>query len=494
MIRSQGEGKLGQIAGILVISYNPEVFGEKQDSDLNDGGYTVLLDAKQRIIYHPNPAYIGKMISSTISNSFNSNDGFFYHTVDGINMLIVNYEINNTKWRVVSFVPVASILEKTGIVNLVFISLLLIALIMILFISMIISRKMVMPIKKIIDTFRELRDGNFEHTERLELKSKDEIGELGNLFNSFIDAREDITLQRKLERQLNEQNRELQATLEKLRSTQSQMLQQEKLAAIGQLSAGVAHEINNPLSYVSGNIDMLKEFLESYESLLSGIKGGFENDTGLNETELRQLWDNNNIEVAVENIPEMMHDITEGLKRIEAIVNGLRSFSRNSQSEDKAPYDFNEGIRTTLLVANNEIKYRCDVNVDEGNIPTINANGGQINQVLLNIILNATYAIRQKFEEGRGEITVKTYSRDNTVFCSICDNGCGMSKDIKNRIFEPFFTTKPVGQGTGLGLGIAYEIICNQHNGRIDVVSKEGEGTCFLIALPIREANEDVSR
>ncbi len=349
-------------------------------------------------------------------------------------------------------------------------------------------RKIFHPIKTIVQALSDLQEGNITAWERLDVKFKDEFGELETLFNSFIDTREDMTMQKKLERKLNEQNTELQEAMEMLKSTQLHMVQQERLAAIGQLAAGVAHEINNPLGYVSGNADMLKIYVQRYEEILTDMRCLMTELQPDNPccVYLDKVWAENKIDMVIADMPDLLEDITEGLKRISAIVNGLRGFSRNNLLEGKSTYDLNEGIKTTLLVANNEIKYNCDVGLELQDIPPVYANGGQINQVLLNIIINASHAIRAKFAREKGFITIKTYMEDGKACCSIGDNGCGMTQEVKNRIFEPFFTTKPVGQGTGLGLGIVYDIICKQHEGSIDVQSNVGEGTCFVFALPVK--------
>ena len=381
-----------------------------------------------------------------------------------------------------------NIQENITVIIIVFAALLILSLLQFLVYQRFARRKIILPIKTIIRAFSDLQQGKVIAWKRLDVKSEDEIGELEMLFNSFIDAREDITLQKKLERQLNEQNRELQEALEMLKSTQLQMVQQERLAAIGQLAAGVAHEINNPLGYVSGNADMLRIYVQRYESILTQMHNL------MNEQQsgsvccayLDKIWEESKIDMMIADMPDLMNDITEGLKRIAAIVNGLRGFSRNNLVEGKSTYDLNEGIKTTLLVANNEIKYNCDVGLELGEIPPVFANGGQINQVLLNIIINACHAIRSKFSNEKGVITIKTYAQGDRVFCNICDNGCGMTEEVRSRIFEPFFTTKPVGQGTGLGLGIVYDIICKQHDGSVDVKSVLGEGTCFVFALSVK--------
>jgi len=386
------------------------------------------------------------------------------------------------------------IISKSDLLTTVFGILMAFLILLIFLIELLIYKRTVLPINKVIDTFYKIQNRNIKNTQKLSLNTKEEIEELGNLFNSFIEAREDNSEQEKLQQKLNDRNKELQDALEKLKKTQIQMLQQEKLAGIGQLAAGVAHEINNPLGYVSGNADMLYLFIQRYENILNAIDEIRKNNMCMDQMDqgsysyyINELWKNNKIDLVRENIPEMMHDITEGLKRIAEIVNGLRSFSRNNHIDENNSYDLNEGIKTTLLVANNETKYKCEIVFEEGSIPNIYANGGQINQVLLNIIINAAHAIKQKYVKGKGRIHIKTYYEHKFVFCKITDDGCGMTEEVKKRALEPFFTTKPVGQGTGLGLGIAYDIICNKHGGSIEIDSQPGEGTSITFSLPVNE-------
>jgi signal transduction histidine kinase len=186
-----------------------------------------------------------------------------------------------------------------------------------------------------------------------------------------------------------------------------------------------------------------------------------------------------------EDMLEIINDTNEGIVRIADIVNGLKSFSRINRIEKRTLFNLNEGIKTTLLIANNELKYNSDVEFIENKISNIEVDGGQINQVILNILVNASHAIKNKFNNGeKGKIKIETIEDENNVYFKIEDNGCGMDKEIKNKIYEPFFTTKPEGEGTGLGLGIVYDIIVNKHKGDIKVESELNKGTKFEIALP----------
>jgi signal transduction histidine kinase len=357
------------------------------------------------------------------------------------------------------------------------------------------SRQFIQPIKKITDTFRRLQSGDFANVSKLSITHQDEIGELGKLFNSFIDAREDITTQRKLERQLNEQNRELQEALETLKTAQNQMVQQEKMAAIGQLAAGVAHEINNPLGFVSSNFAVLDKYVDRVEKML----GAFERlrhhemfrSAAPEHRCIEEAWNENAIDPTRSDLKEIIADTREGLRRIAEIVNALKTFSRTNPGEEKKPFDLNAGSRTTLLIAGNVTKNNCIVEYTPTALPPIYANGGQINQVLLNVIVNAAHAIKEKFGTGKGLIAIRTQVEEPCVCCYISDNGCGMPTDVIKRIFEPFFTTKDVGQGTGMGLSLAYDIIVNKHGGKLEVKSEPGAGTCFRICIPIRRKQEE---
>lgn len=278
---------------------------------------------------------------------------------------------------------------------------------------------------------------------------------------------------------LNEINEELSATLENLKQTQSQLVQAEKMASLGQLTAGVAHEINNPINFVSAGIDSLatnyqdlSEVLEKYAALRP-----HEDNSGLLE-EIEQLKQELDMDYLLEEIPQLLQSIKSGANRTTEIVKSLRNFTRLDEDHLKKA-DINEGLDSTLVILRNQTANRINVVKDYATLPMINCYPGQLNQVFMNIISNAVQAI-----EGEGEIRIKTQQLNGSIVVRISDNGSGMSDDLKNRIFEPFFTTKDVGEGTGLGLSISYGII-EKHNGRIEVESELGKGTEFIIELPV---------
>ena len=277
-------------------------------------------------------------------------------------------------------------------------------------------------------------------------------------------------------------NRELLRAYETLKTVQSQLLQQDKMASIGQLAAGVAHEINNPIGFIISNmgslgryVDKLTAFLDSHEQLCGGC------DPAIREL-MMQEREKYKIDHICKDLPELIAESFEGAERIRKIVQDLKSFSRIDSSAG-ALSDINEGLESTLSIAWNELKYKAAVTREYGQLPQVWCNLGQLNQVFLNMLVNAAHAI-----EEQGEIRIATWHEDGSVRIAISDTGQGIPPENVSRIFEPFFTTKEVGKGTGLGLAIAYDIVVNKHGGAIEVTSETGAGTTFTITLPVTRA------
>jgi len=276
-------------------------------------------------------------------------------------------------------------------------------------------------------------------------------------------------------------NKELNKLLTDLREAQQQLVMSEKMASLGQLTAGVAHEINNPINFVSANIKPLKEDLadileciDRYEKVIS------ENRLEDMFSEVQQFKNNKDLTFSMQEVNELLKGIEEGASRTTEIVKGLRNFSRLDQNVVKKA-DMNEGIESTLTLLHSVYKDKITIEKDYGDIPEIECLPGQINQVLMNILSNAIQSI-----PGKGEIFIKTREEKDVVIISIRDTGSGISDEIKHKIFDPFFTTKEVGKGTGLGLSISYGII-ERHNGKIEVNSEIGKGTQFIISLPVHQ-------
>jgi signal transduction histidine kinase len=286
--------------------------------------------------------------------------------------------------------------------------------------------------------------------------------------------------------ELNESNLDLNKTLEDLKQAQSQLVESEKMASLGQLTAGIAHEINNPINFVTSNINPLKRDIDIMFDVLAGFETLAISDSSPadKQKQIKEYKEEMDFDYLTIEINHLIKGINEGAGRTAEIVKGLRIFSRLDEDDLKRT-DINEGLESTMVIANNLLTSKIKVIKTYGNLPTVECYAGKLNQVFLNIISNAVYAVHQKFQEKEGgEIIISTSRDEDNVFIKIKDNGSGMDAQTQKKIFEPFFTTKNVGEGTGLGMSIAYNTI-KSHNGQILVNSALGEGTEFILQIPI---------
>ena len=280
--------------------------------------------------------------------------------------------------------------------------------------------------------------------------------------------------------------------LKRLEQTKQQLIYSEKLACIGQLAAGVAHEINNPLGFIYSNFESSRKNFADFREVLDAYRKFIVQVPDLPADEILErirmlaaMEKEKDLDFILTDQEEMFRDVEDGLNRISGIVTGLRAFARQGYDNEFEEYDLNRGIHNPLMLVKSDIKYHAGVKLNLGEIPRIRAISSRIDQVLINILLNASYAIREKKMEGQGLITITTDVKDGFVRCRIEDNGMGIEKKKLGQIFDPFFTTKPPGQGTGLGLSIAYDIVVNQHGGQILVESTPKVGSAFTILLPV---------
>ena len=286
-----------------------------------------------------------------------------------------------------------------------------------------------------------------------------------------------IAIRRKqAEIKLDKKYSELSKVNTSLKNTQKQLTQSEKMASIGQLAAGIAHEINNPVGYVMSNIESLKDYMSQFDNFFSLLIKENQEANFASEPD-------NELEFLLEDSKEIISTCVGGLTRVKAIVQDLKTFS-HSGSESFISFSLNDAIETVLKLIFSEFKYdECDIKKKlTDNIPAVFGTKNQIEQVLMNILINAKHAINKE----KGVITIETFANLEFVFIHITDTGCGMDDKTKQRLFDPFFTTKEVGVGTGLGLSISYKII-EAHRGFIEVESELGKGTCFKISLPISD-------
>lgn len=287
---------------------------------------------------------------------------------------------------------------------------------------------------------------------------------------------------------LETEHHELEKSYADLKLTQSQLLQQEKMASVGQLAAGVAHEINNPTGFIMSNLNSLRKYAEKLSEFILLQTDAIERLGKLDEegasdllAEVQDKRRSLKIDRIVEDMCLLIDESYDGAERVKKIVENLKSFSRLDESEEQMT-DINAALESTINIAWNEIKYRAVVNREYGDIPKTFCHAGGMNQVFLNLLINAAQAI-----ETEGVITIKTWHEGEKIFVSFSDTGCGIPKEVQQRIFEPFFTTKEVGKGTGLGLSIVYDII-KKGNGSLSVESEVGRGTTFLIEIPLLTA------
>jgi len=270
----------------------------------------------------------------------------------------------------------------------------------------------------------------------------------------------------------NELEKEVQIQTEEIKKSQAMILQQEKLAAVGQLSAGIAHEINNPIGFISSNLGTLKNYMNKITAF---IEAG---SSTTDENQIKALRKKLKIDFILGDIEDLINESTEGVNRVKDIVINLKNFSRAGEKETQDA-NINDCLESTLKIIWNELKYKAEVIKEYGKLPLLRCYPQQLNQVFMNFLVNAAHAIKEK-----GTIKIQTWSDNDNIYIAVSDNGEGIAPENITRLFDAFFTTKEIGKGTGLGLSIAYDII-KKHNGIIDVKSQLGEGATFTVTLPV---------
>lgn len=355
--------------------------------------------------------------------------------------------------------------------------------------------------------------GNLDY--RLDIETKDEIEQLAREFNQMAFSLTEsyrsleqkviertaklIKANQNLECEIAERKQaqiELQQALRNLQQTQAQLIQTEKMSSLGQLVAGVAHEINNPVNFIYGNLTHAEQYILELLELVRLYQEYSPNPV----IEIQEHSKAIDFDFLITDLPKMLFSMKTGADRIRQIVLSLRNFSRLDEAEVK-PVDIHDGIDSTLLILQNRLKGKPDhpdikVIKEYGHLPLIECYAGQMNQVFMNILINAIDALDsyntqcscQTIQDNSRRITIRTeLINRNYAAIWIADNGPGMTEEVKKRLFDPFFTTKPVGSGTGLGLSISYQIVVQTHGGLLRCVSTLGEGTEFCIELPVRQ-------
>lgn len=369
-----------------------------------------------------------------------------------------------------------------------------------LLLSFLTSTILTRPIKRFIEDIKVISGGNLDH--QVNIPSRDEIGRLAKEFNHLTTglkntlaekddyagrlAHLNINLENLVRERtlaLEKSHQELQEAYQNLQNAQTQLVHSEKMASLGQLVAGIAHELNNPISFIYGNMDHLEEYIGDMKRLING----FTCLSSLNPEErkrVEELLGEVDLDFVLKDLDKLIKSCKNGAERTKNIVTALRNFSRLDEAELKE-VDVHQGIESTLELLAHEYKNRINIHKDYGQLPKLYCYASQLNQVFMNLLANAAQAI-----DGKGDVWIKTHLNGDTAIISITDSGRGISEENMKRLFTPFFTTKPVGKGTGLGLSISYGII-KKHDGQIRVESRVGAGTTFTIELPVEGPKKD---
>ncbi len=351
-----------------------------------------------------------------------------------------------------------------------------------LFISYTLAKTISDPLTEMEQTVSKIKDGDLSG--RLELTKYQELNRLVEAYNQMAN-----TLQRlysTLENQVHDRTRELKSAYAELQSTQAMMVHSEKMKSLGELVAGIMHEINNPINFIYGNMTHLSNYSNDLINIIDEYTKYNESLKPEEKESIEKYMDEIDYSFLKSDLPELIKSCKEGANRAKNIIQDLKSFSRMEEVAI-TDVDIPNEIDTTLNILHNKIKNKAEVHKEYiENVPKIEAFGGQLNQVFMNILDNAVGAI-----ENQGDIWIRINADNKNLILQIEDNGVGMDEETVRKVFDPFFTTKPVGQGTGLGMSITHKIIKN-HQGNIKVESKQGQGTKFTITLPLNIDRESL--
>ena len=318
------------------------------------------------------------------------------------------------------------------------------------------------------------------------------IGRALDLMSGELNARNehlraDLVARQQARDELQQRSDEQQALIRRLEDAHNQLLQAEKMASIGQLAAGVAHEINNPIGYVGSNLGTLRDYVSALLAIVADFESRAPRLPPADAAALRQTMNVHEYEYLREDIVSLLDESCAGVHRVKQIVQDLKDFSHAGE-QAWLWADLQKGLDSTLNIVHNEIKYVVDVTRRYGEIPQVECLASQLNQVFMNLLVNAAHALAGAAKRGSIVVTTGRLGADE-VFVEVADDGCGIAPEHLSRIFDPFFTTKTVGKGTGLGLSLSYGIV-RRHGGRIEVKSEPGVGTAFRVCLPIRHCQE----
>jgi signal transduction histidine kinase len=354
--------------------------------------------------------------------------------------------------------------------------------------ALVTSRAIARPLQAVTQVARSItQESNFDL--RSPVTTEDEVGSLATSLNQLVQWVSDYTheleqARQTLEERVEERTQELEKALQNLQQTQAQLIQTEKMSSLGLLVSGIAHEINNPINFIHGNLLYTNQYSQELLALLDLYQQQYPNPEPTIQTQIEVI----DLDFLKDDLPKILSSMEMGTDRIQKIVRSLRNFSRLDEAEIKA-VDIHEGIDNTLLILNHRLKQGIEVSNKYGDLPLVPCYPAKLNQVFMNILANAIDALISDNSQSIKQIVIQTQRvTHHEIRIGIWNSGSGIPSNIKDKLFDPFFTTKPIGKGTGLGLTICHQII-EEHNGKIEVISEPGQGTEFAIALPLQTKN-----
>ncbi len=466
---------LGVLGGGILVDRVVEVV---QSLKLGQDSYAFALNSEGRVIFHPDPNLRGTQEKPAVSlltgqdaslaaiarQMVNQQQGIELVKLNGIWRYVAYTYLQEANWSVALVILPSTIESDLDALNLL---------------GVILGSVLIVAVVGVWQQVRLLEQAQAISEEKSQLYAQTQ--EQVELLNQYLLQRQEV------ERQLREQTKYLEQTLTELGQIQSQLIQNEKMSSLGQLVAGIAHEVNNPANFIYANLSYIDQYTQKLLELLNTYQQYYPNPT----PEIIAQSEAIELEFLRQDLLKLVASMKVGSERIRDIVKSLRNFARLDESELKE-VDIHEGINNTLMILQHRLNSRGDrpniqVVTEYSQLPLVYCYAGQLNQVFLNIINNAIDALDEcdrQAEICRIKISTSLDSSEQIKIC-IADNGVGMTEEVKKRLFDPFFTTKPVGKGTGMGLSISYQIITKRHQGKLWCVSEAGQGTEFWLEIPI---------